>query len=208
MTQEKKYETREQWLRACVDLVNEKVYGGDMDIVKYQISSALLGGKQLGNTIMPFDGEDVGLDDFFPPTIHIDEKIQDPVTIVATVAHEMIHAFKDIHKHGKQFGAVAGPAGFEKPYVTLHLGEDLSMKCHEIADELGVFPGQAVKPHKKEKKPKTFSGVIFCPECGYELRVKEKAFKQHGLPVCPCGCKMALDCTENEETSNEQEAGE
>ena len=208
MTQEKKYETREQWLRACVDLVNEKVYSGDMDIVKYQISSALLGGKQLGNTLMPFDGEDVGLDDFFPPTIHIDEKIQDPVTIVATVAHEMIHAFKDIRKHGKQFGAVAGPAGFEKPYASLHLGEDLSMKCYEIADALGVFPGQAVKPHKKEKKPKTFSGVIFCPECGYELRVKEKAFKQHGLPVCPCGCEMALDCTENEEASNEQEAGE
>ena len=207
MTQEKKYETREQWLRACVELVNEKVYNGDMDIVKYQISSALLGGKALGNTVMPFDGEDVGLDDFFPPTIHIDEKIQDPVTIVATVAHEMIHAFKDIRKHGKQFGAIAGPAGFEKPYASLHLGEELSMRCHEIADELGVFPGQPVKPHKKEKKPKTFSGVLFCPECGYELRVKEKAFNKHGLPTCPCGCKMALDM-ENIDAADEEGKGE
>ena len=208
---EKKYDTREQWMRAAVDKINEEIFGGDMDIVKYQISSSLLNGKALGNTVMPFDGEDVGLNDFFPPTIHIDEKIESPTIIVATIAHEMIHAFKDIRKHGKQFAAIAKPAGFEKPYASLHLSEDLSAKCRWIAKDLGEFPGAPIKPHKKEKKPKTFSGVIFCPECGYELRVKEKDFNKHGLPICPCGSKMALSFEgveenpqENNESSNEE----
>lgn len=200
---EKKYDTREQWMRAAVDKINEEIFGGDMDIVKYQISSSLLGGKTLGNTVMPFDGEDVGLDDFFPPTIHIDEKIDSPSMIVAVIAHEMIHAFKDIKKHGKQFAAVAGSAGFVKPFASLHLGEELAMKCRYIAKDLGEFPGAPIKPHKKPKKPKTFSGIIFCPECGYELRVKEKAFDKHGLPICPCGCKMALSYDGVEENAGE-----
>lgn len=187
------YKTREEWLRAAVDLINRDIYGGEMDIVEYQISPALLGKTKLGETVMPYQGENVGLDDFFPPTIHVDEKIKGTGMLIAVIAHEMIHAFKDIKKHGKAFGAVAGPVGFEKPYAKLSTNEDLTAKCKEIAHKLGPYPGVPVKPAEKEKKPKTFSGKIFCPECGYELRVKEKAFKKYGLPTCSCGAKMALD---------------
>lgn len=199
---ETKYKTREEWLRAAVPLINEKIFSNEFEIEQYQVSSALLGGNKLGETVMPYQGEDVGLDDFFPPTIHIDEKIKEPETLIATLAHEMIHAFGDVKGHGKAFGRYAGPAGFEKPYAQLSTNETLSMLCREVAKELGSWPGKALTIHPKEKKTKTFSGVLFCPECGYELKVSEKMFNKHnqGLPVCPCGCHMALDCSDENPT--------
>lgn len=201
----KLYSTREEWLRAAVPLINEQIFDNQFNIEQYQVSTALLGGRAAGDTIMPWDGEDVGLDDFFPPTIHIDEKTKDPHDIIAILAHEMIHAFGNIKTHGKAFGRYAGPAGFEKPYTKLNIGDDLRVKCELIAESLGEWPGKPVIPHQKEKKPKTFSGKLFCPECGYELKVSEKMFMKHGqgLPTCPCGCQMALDCTDIEEEQME-----
>lgn len=204
------YSTREEWLRKAVELLDDQVFGGELGIKtesrQYQISCALLGGKKLGEVVMPWQGEDVSLDDFFPPTIHIDEKIKDPAEMVETLAHECIHCFMDIKGHGKRFKAEASKIGFEAPFTQLNVGEELASKCHEISRQLGEFPGKPVIPHKKEKKEKTFSGVLFCPECGYELRVAEKMFKSHGesLPTCPCGCKMALDCS-GESGENEEE---
>ena len=68
-----------------------------------------------------------------------------------------------------------------------------------IAKKLGPFPGKPVIPHKKEKKKRTFSGKLFCPNCGFEVRITEKMFKDHGerMPICPCGTHLALDCTED-----------
>ena len=39
----------------------------------------------------------------------------------------------------------------------------------------------------------------FCPNCGFEVRIAEKMFKEHGeqMPICPCGTRLALDCTED-----------
>lgn len=201
---ESKFSTREEWLRSAVDLINEKIFNNEFEIEQYQVSMALLGGKKLGDTIMPYQGEDVGLDDFFPPTIHIDEKIKESNMIVAVLAHEMIHAFGDVHGHGKAFAKYAAPVGFEKPFSQININETLGSLCREISKELGTWPGKPLAVHPKEKKPKNFSGVLFCPECGYELRVSETMFNKHnqGLPTCPCGCHMALDC-ENEDGAEE-----
>ena len=64
------YNTREEWLREAVKLLNDEVFGGELDLIEYQISCALLGGKKLGEVVFPYEGDDIaGLDDFFPPTI-------------------------------------------------------------------------------------------------------------------------------------------
>ena len=41
--------------------------------------------------------------------------------------------------------------------------------------------------------------LIICPNCGFEVRITEKMFKDHGeqMPICPCGTRLALDCTED-----------
>lgn len=204
------YKTREEWLRKAVELLDDQVFNGELgtkqNLIQFQIGCALLGGRKLGEVVMPWQGEDVSLDDFFPPTIHIDEKIKEPAEMVETLAHECIHCFKDIRGHGKKFANEARKIGFEPPFTQLVVNEELAAKCHEISKQLGEFPGKPVIPHKKEKKEKTFSGILFCPECGYQLRVTEKMFKNHGeaLPTCSCGAKFALDCS-NLETSGDAE---
>lgn len=197
------YKTREEWLEEAIKLLNTEVFSGDLsdDITEglkaHQVGCSLFSGNKAGDTVFPYEGEDiVGVEEFFPPTIHIDERIKEPETIVACLAHECIHCFMNIRKHNKQFGYEAKKIGFESPYTKLCVGEDLAIKCKMIAEKLGEWPGTAIVPHKKEKKKKTFSGKIFCPNCGWEARITEKMFKSHGegLPTCPCGTKMALDC--------------
>ena len=194
------YNTREEWLREAVKLLNDEVFGGELDLIEYQISCALLGGKKLGEVVFPYEGEDIaGLDDFFPPTIHIDEKIKESAQMVIVLAHECIHAFMNIKDHKKRFKYEAKKIGFESPFTQCNPNEELTSKCHDIAKKLGPFPGKPVIPHKKEKKKKTFSGKLFCPNCGFEVRISEKMFKDHGgqMPICPCGTHLALDCTED-----------
>lgn len=207
------YKTREEWLRKAVDLLNRDVFNGSLileerqDLIDYQVSCALLNGRKLGEVVLPFeDNEDVSLDDFFPPTIHIDEKIKSPVEIIEVLAHECIHCFKNIRKHGKLFAKEAKAIGFEKPYTEIHANYDLASRCKAIAAELGEFPGKPVIPHKKETKKRKFSGKLFCPSCGYEVRISEKMFKDHNqeFPTCPCGQKFALDCTDEEDETEKE----
>ena len=107
------YNTREEWLREAVKLLNDEVFGGELDLIEYQISCALLGGKKLGEVVFPYEGDDIaGLDDFFPPTIHIDEKIKESTQMVIVLAHECIHAFMNIKDHKKRFKYEAKKIGF------------------------------------------------------------------------------------------------
>lgn len=195
------YYTRERWLRGAVDKINEKIFGGKLNMIEYQITMSILPKTTLGNVVFPYNGEDVSGSDFFPPSIHINETIRNEWEIVMTIAHECIHCFMDIRNHNKRFEKEAAAIGFEKPFKSLQYSDDLLLTCKEIAAELGDFPGKPISIKPKGEKKNKFSGVIFCPECGYELKIKEKIWKQYNeaLPTCTCGCKMAMDLSDGEE---------
>lgn len=198
-----KSNTREEWLKKAIPLINERVFNNELEIIPYQISCGWCSKKSaLGEVIFPHDGENVSQDDFFPPTIHINVKIKDPVEIIGVLCHECIHCFKNIQSHNKEFKKVALSIGLEKPVTQYHPSEMLIDKCKSIAHDLGEFPGKAVCVHQKEKKERKNKGVLFCPTCGFEVRVKEKMLKEHGFPTCPCGTKMALDLNEDSEAQN------
>ncbi len=189
-----KHETREAWLRAAVPLINERIFKNQFEIVDYQICCGWCkSSKALGETLLPPTGEDVTLDDFYPPTIQIGVNIKDPDEIIAVLAHEMIHAFGQVKGHGKAFGVYAGPIGFEKPYSKFHPSDWLLDNCNDIVNELGEWPGKVViqKKVKKESKPKR--GKMFCPSCGFECKTTSKMIDTYGLPICACGTKLGED---------------
>ncbi len=192
-----KYKTREEWLRAAVPLINELIFGSKFEIVDYQICCGWCkSSKAMGETALPPQGEDVGLDDFYPPTIQIGIDIKEPGNIVAVLAHEMIHAFGNIKGHGKAFRVYAGPAGFEAPFTKFNPSDYLLDLCEDICIQLGEWPGQAVIQHKKPKEKKPHRGKMFCPSCGFECKTTAKMIDQFGLPTCPCGTKMGEDLEE------------
>ena len=57
--------TREKWLRHAVEMLDTKLFNGDLDLFnrQYQVSVGRCPGQKMSESVFPFDGEDVSLDD-------------------------------------------------------------------------------------------------------------------------------------------------
>lgn len=195
--------TREEWLIKAIEMIDDEIFNGNLGSkeTKYQVSMGWTkSARALGETIYPYDGEDVSIDDFFPVTIHVRCDIKDPVQILGVLVHECIHAFMNIKGHGKDFKHEAMRVGFETPITRYHPSPALVSTCENIYKKLGEFPGKAVHIHKVEKEKKTNTVIFFCPECGFEVKTNKKMFEKHGqgIPTCPCGAKMGIACDNDE----------
>ena len=200
----------EEWLRHAVEEINTTIFGGDLDLLNhdFQITWGRILGKKLVETIQPYQGEDVGLDDFFPTTIIVNFTIKDPIELLTALTYECIHAFFNVQGSGKAFKQLAEQYYFEQPYKEIHPSDYLKELIQHVYDKLvknyGKFPGAPVVFHKKDtgEKKKNFI-TLFCPnsDCGFEVRVSRKQFEAHEgkLPTCACGHKMAADLSEEEE---------
>lgn len=199
--------TREEWLIKAIEMIDDEIFNGNLGSkeTKYQVSMGWTkSARALGETIYPYDGEDVTEDDFFPVTVHVRCDIKDPVQILGVLVHECIHAFMNIKGHGKDFKHEAMRVGFEKPITQYHPSPELVSACENIYKKLGEFPGKAVHIHKIEKEKKTNTVIFFCPECGFEAKTNKKMFEKHGqgIPTCPCGAKMGIACDSDENTED------
>ena len=200
--------SREEWLRHAVELIDEQIFNKSLELEYHKDFQIACGWTRrptvaLGETIYPYEGEDVSIDDFFPVTIHINCTIKDPIEMIEVLVHECIHAFKGIKGHGKQFAEVAREVGFEKPYTKNHPSQFLVDNCTSIYNQLkekyGDFPGKAIvmKPQEKKEGQKRII-MLFCPACGMELKADRKMFEKHGqkCPTCSCGARMAVDLSD------------
>lgn len=197
--------TREKWLRHAVELLDTKLFNGDLDIFdkQYQVSVGRCPGQKYAETVFPFDGEDVSLDDFFPVTMQLSWTIKDPIELLGNLALECVHAFFDEPKVNKRFKQLADKYYFDKPYnkfnPTPYLRDILEDVHKELVKNYGEFPGYPVVFHPKPKKEgKKNTLVMFCPECGYEVKVSRKIWEKNGQGTCTCVCgtKMGIDLTD------------
>ena len=205
--------TREKWLRHAVELLDTKLFNGDLDIFdkQYQVSVGRCQGQKNAETVFPFDGEDVSLDDFFPVTMQLSWTIKDPIELLGNLALECVHAFFDEPKVNKRFKQLADKYYFDKPYNkfnhTPYLRDILEDVHKELVKNYGEFPGYPVVFHPKPKKEgKKNTLVMFCPECGYEVKVSRKIWEKNGQGTCTCVCgtKMGIDLTD--ETNGDKTA--
>ena len=203
--------TREKWLRHTVDMLDTILFNGDLDLFnrQYQVSIGRCPGQKMSESVFPFDGENVSLDDFFPVTMQVDWTIKDPIDLLGNLALECIHAFFDERRVNKKFKALAEKYYFDKPYnkfTPTSVLRDILEDVHKsLVKEYGEFPGYPVVFHPKPKKEgKKNTLVLFCPNCGMEYKVNRKAWEKNtnGLPTCGCGTKMGVDLTEE---GNEEE---
>ena len=201
--------TREAWLTYAVHAIDKHLFNGDLSTKErgFQIATAKTGTKGF-DFILPYQGEDVSLDDFFPITITIDYKIKNVNEMLVKLAYVMLKAFNDDPK-GKRLKTLCKTYGFEAPYSNAnpsgYAEEMITAAQLETEKELGKFPGKAIviKPkEQKEKKPN--KTIFFCPSCGWEVYASKKMMKdRHGYPTCICGTKMGTANEENENTENQ-----
>ena len=203
--------TREKWLRHAVELLDTKLFNGDLDLFnrQYQVSIGHCGGKKGYEVVFPYQGEDVNIDDFFPVSIQVSWSIVDPVEMLGNLAQACIHAFFDEPKNNKRFRQLADKYYFEAPYhkysPSTHLIDILNEVYTELVKDYGVFPGYPIVIRPKEKKAgKKGTLVMFCPSCAYEVKVKRKVWEKNGQGTCTCVCgtKMGIDLTD--ETDEQQ----
>lgn len=204
--------TREEWLRHAVEMLDTELFDGDLDTInhKFQINCGICPGKKQSNTIQPYDGENVKLEDFFPTTISIDHKISDPIERLGILARECVFAFFNEKGNNKRVKSLMEKYYFHAPFTSYnpspYLIEILTIINNALEKKYGKFPGEAVIVYPKEKKEgKKNTFVLFCPDCGYQIKVSRKMHEKHGqgLPTCVCGSKMAVDC-EDENQENAQ----
>jgi hypothetical protein len=197
--------TREKWLRHAVELLDTKLFNGDLDLFnrQYQVSIGKCGGKKGSEVVFPYQGEDVRLDEFFPVSIQVSWSIVDPIEMLGNLAQACVHAFFDEPKVNKRFKQLADKYYFDAPYhkysPTTCLTDILNEVYKELVNDYGEFPGYPIVIRPKEKKPgKKGTLVMFCPSCSYEVKVKRKVWEKNGQGTCTCVCgtKMGIDLTE------------
>ena len=196
MTRIRDMRTREQWLTRGVELLNAEVFApADMGIaehVRVSVGFPYGSGKRKGEIVGQCFSPSVSAD--FTSQIFIAPTESDPISVLDTLAHELIHAIVGNEcGHGGAFKQLATKIGLEGEMTETTAGEELRAKLQTIADKIGDYPHAGMNMDDiKPKKQSTRMLKIECPECDNIARQSDKAFKNHGLI---CGdCQVPMVC--------------
>ena len=119
--------------------------------------------------------------------------IEEPVEVLSTLLHEMIHAAVGTDKgHRKEFSRVAKRLGFMKPWTQTPMGEELRSRLSSILCNLPPWPSGHLVPAPPKQKGRQQKAVC---GCGRILRVARATFE--GGPILCGKCGKAFDLEES-----------
>jgi hypothetical protein len=177
--------TREQWLLAAIDKLRPllkqagaKVPKDVMVSVGFPASGARTTGAECWKTRAAG-----GVNQIF-----ITPRTQDPIAVLAFLAHELIHASDNCEsQHGGHFRKVWTALEFEGKPTGSDPGPALREALKEVAEELGPYPHREVSLAGRAKQS-TRLLKLECSECGCIIRTTAKWTDEYaGNWPCPCG---------------------
>lgn len=183
------HDTREAWLKAAVVKLRDSIFGEKHPVPEVHVSVGWPGGRgPKANTIgQCWPGEssadNVG-------QIFISPVLSEPVNVLETLVHELIHAInhKDgEHGHRGPFKRIAEELGLEGKMTSTVAGPELAAELEEIGHELGLYPHSKISIADKPKTQKTYqlkATCVYDPE--YKVRMTQKMAEEWGMPLCPC----------------------
>ncbi len=128
--------------------------------------------------------------------IFISPYLNDPIEVVATLIHEVVHAAVGVEaKHRGAFISAAKATGLVKPWTATTPNEELKNKITHFLEEVPVYPharldsrviGGPTKPQANRHLK------LVCPSCGYIIRSTSQ-WIEVGMPTCPCGNLFELE---------------
>ena len=142
--------------------------------------------------------------------IFISPKLDDPVTLLDTLLHELCHAVDDCHSgHGEDFKGICQAVGLEGPARMAHASEELQVRLMTISQKLGPYPHQAIvfPPLRASNLSRNKAK---CPQCGYEVTLL-KRWASYGAPICPKDnlrmeeLALSIPAAETDEEAKEKE---
>lgn len=187
--------TREGWLVAAMAALDAKYFDGHgYTLPEKRACSCGFPkggrGKVIGQCWGPETSTDGTINMFICPTQ------DEPISVLATLLHELIHAQVGIpagHKGPfkklmKEFGLVGkATATFAEE------GSDLWRQLSHISEQLGPYPHKAMQPKLKTKERGSMGGWVRLQSTqdeAYKVLVSPKMLDEHGVPLDPWGEKM------------------
>lgn len=126
------------------------------------------------------------------PHIFVSPLLDQPIDVLSTLLHEMIHATVGTEEgHRGQFVAAAKAVGFEGPWTSTPVGEELRETLDKVAVDLGDYPHSRLNPKQDPIKKQTTRMIRLDSDCegGCTVRTTRKWIEK-GDFTCPCGGTM------------------
>lgn len=187
------HDTREAWLNAAVTKLKEGIFGEKYPVPAVRVSVGWPGGRgPKANTIGQCWQPDSSADGI--GQIFISPVLSDPVEVLATLTHELVHAIN--HKDGDNghrapFKRIAESVGLEGKMASTHAGEALAEKLEAIGNMLGKYPHAAISLESKPKVQKTYMLKFVSPEePDFFVRMTKGKYEEYGAPRDPWGNEM------------------
>lgn len=185
--------TREAWLMALAQQLHPhfETHGGSLPaqlrIACGWPASRALGKKHrsLGECWPTAASSDGTVEIFISPYLSC------PLTVGATLTHELVHAAVGIEwGHKGAFKRLALAVGLEGSMRSTHAGPGLQERLNAFIAHLGSYPHAALNAAQlRQSKQRTRLLKVVCPTCGYTVRVTQW-WLTRGFPVCPCGTEL------------------
>jgi len=158
---------REQYLTDCVNALTGVFTGYILPPVN--VSCSWPGGSSNRNKTIgqcwPRSASDAGINEIF-----ISPTIDDPVSALEILCHELIHAIDDCeHGHRKEFTKIMRDIGLEGKPTATHASERLHAELTRIADKLGDYPHNKLTPNKPKQKGRQLKAL--CGDCSAVWRM-------------------------------------
>jgi len=188
-------ENREAWLTDAIDLLREVMHDrADIEVPQVRVSPGFpsRGGTSLKKRVLGECWKPAVADDGISQ-IFLNPMMDDPMQILGTLTHELIHAWdKGEHGHRGPFVQAAKDVGLTGPWTATSVGPDLEPLLADILTKLGDYPHSKLTPSIQRKPQTTRMIKVVCPFCDYTVRTTQK-WLDSGLPMCPDGDDMEVE---------------
>lgn len=180
----KQFETREQYLVSAAKRMDKELFAKKTEVrlpEQFFVSVMEPAGKVIGRA--------------YPPSqdshhMFVSATLEDPVQVLATLLHEMIHlAVGTEHGHKKPFATPARAVGLEGKLTATVPGEELSEYLKKLDEELAGYPHRPLIRKTKSVKRTGRVKLVSTEEPGYSLYITP-ALLEMGYPVDPWGKPM------------------
>jgi SprT-like family len=179
--------TREAWLLFAVGHVAPIFSEAGFTVPRVRVSCAVPAtsrrGSAVGQCWPTSKSADQVNEIFISPVYH------DPVDVLDTLVHELVHAVDDCqHRHGREFKEIALAVGLQGKMREASAGPKLKSRLEQIAAvmlaELGPYPHARLSVggalYEQSRKPARAE----CPHCKFKVSMLRSHMKL-GPPICP-----------------------
>jgi len=177
-----KYKTREEWLHAAAEVFRTWFEDEDHQVPEeIRLSVGFAKGAKTNSIGWCYRSE--AAEDKIHQ-IFISPSLTDPVEVLATELHELVHSATDGHGHDKVFGKVARALGLTGKMTATVPSDDLRKDLAELAEELGPYPhGKLTHVKTFKGKHGTYNTKLVCQHCEFAIAsVSRKKVDELGAP--------------------------